>query len=180
VRDSPEFSPESNRPNPYPALRLDLPDAEATGRLGQGLGQRLPAGTILLLSGDLGSGKTTLVQGLGQGLGIPDPISSPTFTLVNEYPEGRIPLYHIDLYRLEGGEVTDLYLDAYWDERETAPGIVAIEWAERLLEMPPSALRIALTYAEGGGRGAVLSAATPDQLSLLQEVLPHGLLVDEV
>jgi tRNA threonylcarbamoyladenosine biosynthesis protein TsaE len=113
-------------------------------------------------------------------LGIPDPISSPTFTLVNEYPEGRIPLYHIDLYRLEGGEVTDLYLDAYWDERETAPGIVAIEWAERLLEMPPSALRIALTYAEGGGRGAVLSAATPDQLSLLQEVLPHGLLVDEV
>lgn len=134
----------------------------------------------MLLSGDLGSGKTTLIQGLGLGLGIADPISSPTFTLVNEYPEGRVPLYHIDLYRLAGEEVTDLYLEAYWDDREAVPGIVAIEWAERLTDPPCAALRIALAYAEGGGRCAILSAATPDQLSLLQEVLPHGLLVDEV
>lgn len=161
-------------------MELELPDAEATQRLGERLGQVLPAGTILLLSGDLGSGKTTLIQGLGLGLGIADPISSPTFTLVNEYPEGRVPLYHIDLYRLDGEEVTDLYLEAYWDEQETAPGIVAIEWAERLANLPPQALYLALTYADNGGRTVTLSSQNSAYQTLLENLLSHGLLVDEI
>lgn len=161
-------------------IELELPDAAATHRLGKSLGRRLPAGTIVLLSGDLGSGKTTLIQGLGLGLGIADPISSPTFTLVNEYLEGRVPLYHIDLYRLEGGEVTDLYLDAYWDDQETTPGIVAIEWAERLAHLPPQALHLALTYAGHGGRIVTLSSQNSAHRDLLENLLSHGLLVDEV
>ncbi|KAB1986703.1 tRNA (adenosine(37)-N6)-threonylcarbamoyltransferase complex ATPase subunit type 1 TsaE, partial [Haemophilus parainfluenzae] len=81
-------------------------------------------------------GKTTLVQGIGAGLGIVDPLSSPTFTLINEYPEGRIPLYHVDLYRLDPAQVEQLYLDLYWEGEEVEPGIVAIEWAERLTYQP--------------------------------------------
>ncbi len=161
-------------------MELELPDAAATQRLGEGLGRVLPAGTILLLSGDLGSGKTTLIQGLGLGLGISDPISSPTFTLVNEYLEGRVPLYHIDLYRLDGEEVTDLYLAAYWDDQETAPGIVAIEWAERLADLPTPALCIGLAYADDGGRKVTLATPNAVYTSLLEQALSHGLLVDEV
>ncbi|PSN11073.1 tRNA (adenosine(37)-N6)-threonylcarbamoyltransferase complex ATPase subunit type 1 TsaE, partial [filamentous cyanobacterium CCP5] len=93
---------------------LTLPDTSTTHDLGQQLGRCLPAGTVLLLRGDLGSGKTTLVQGLGTGLGITEAISSPTFNLVNEYLDGRVPLYHIDLYRLDPAEVDGLLLDIYW------------------------------------------------------------------
>jgi len=159
---------------------IDLPDELATRQLGERLGQCLTAPTVLLLSGDLGSGKTTLVQGLGAGLGITDPISSPTFTLVNEYLEGRVPLYHVDLYRLSTTEVDSLYLERYWDEQETAPGIVAIEWAERLSSAPSGALALALAYGEAGGRRAILSTTTASHLILLETALGHGLLVDEI
>src|SRR4028118_407740 len=107
-----------------------LADAEATRSLGLSLGQSLPAGSVILLEGDLGAGKTTLVQGIGEGLGISDPIVSPTFTLINEYMEGRLPLYHLDLYRLEAKQVAALNLETYWEGVEVTPGIVAIEWAE--------------------------------------------------
>ncbi len=82
-----------------------LPGPEDTDRLGRWLGRRLAAGTLLALKGDLGAGKTSLTQGLA-GTGVPDgcPVVSPTFTLANEYP-GRVPLYHLDLYRLEGDEL---------------------------------------------------------------------------
>ena len=131
-----------------------LPDAEATRQLGRNLAQSLPPGSVILLEGDLGSGKTTLVQGLGEGLGIKDPIVSPTFTLINEYPEGRIPLYHLDLYRLEPQEVEALNLEAYWEGIEFPPGIVAIEWAERLSYKPNNYLQISLTYQTDGSRQA--------------------------
>ncbi|MEB3210713.1 MAG: tRNA (adenosine(37)-N6)-threonylcarbamoyltransferase complex ATPase subunit type 1 TsaE, partial [Leptolyngbyaceae bacterium] len=75
---------------------------------------------------------------------IPDDIVSPTFVLVNEYHAGRIPLYHFDLYRLEPSQVGALMIEQYWDESEYEPGIVAIEWAERLGDRPPNALRIHL------------------------------------
>ena len=113
-------------------IKLSLADAAATRSLGVTLGQFLPPGSVILLKGDLGSGKTTLVQGIGEGLGITEPIVSPTFTLINEYTEGRLPLYHLDLYRLEPVEVTALHLETYWEGVEFPLGIVAIEWAERL------------------------------------------------
>ena len=133
-----------------------LADPEATRSLGVHLGQSLPAGSTILLEGDLGSGKTTLVQGLGEGLGITDPIVSPTFTLINEYPEGRLPLYHLDLYRLKPSEVSDLYLEQYWEGIELPLGIVAIEWAERMPEKPASYLSLCLNYSLNTGRYAEL------------------------
>lgn len=159
---------------------INLPDAQATYHLGYRLGQCCSPGTLLLLSGNLGAGKTTLVQGLGAGLGIVEPISSPTFTLVNEYLEGRIPLYHVDLYRLDPAQVGSLELDNYWDSGETIPGVVAIEWAERMLDYPQSAITLVLKDERVGGRQATLTAAGEFQIALLEEVTGNGLLVDEI
>lgn len=132
--------------DPKPWKKFLLADAEATRQLGVNLGQSLVAGSVLLLEGDLGSGKTTLVQGIGEGLGITESIVSPTFTLINEYTQGRLPLYHLDLYRLPSEEVRQLNLESYWNELEYPLGIVAIEWAERLIEKPPTYLKLCLTY----------------------------------
>jgi tRNA threonylcarbamoyladenosine biosynthesis protein TsaE len=137
-------------------MEIYLPDEAATRLLGVSLGQSLPAGSVILLEGDLGSGKTTLVQGIGEGLGITEAIVSPTFTLINEYTEGRLPLYHLDLYRLQPREVAPLHLETYWEGSEVSLGIVAIEWAERLPYKPCSYLHLSLTYSDTPGRRANL------------------------
>lgn len=134
-----------------------LASANSTFQLGVQLGRSLPAGTVILLEGDLGSGKTTLVQGLAHGLGIDEAIASPTFTLVNEYPEGRIPLYHFDLYRLNGPEVAQLHLETFMDPLEYKPGIMAIEWSERLGQRPDCYVLIRLTHTLDEGRYVTLS-----------------------
>lgn len=157
---------------------LNLPDSTATLALGQRLGQTLPAGTLLLLRGDLGSGKTTLVQGIGQGLGIADPIVSPTFTLVVEYLEGRIPLYHFDLYRLpaqsEAADLDRLGLDLYWDPAsdEVEPGLVAIEWSDRLQPLPSDGITLTLTPTAGGGRQAQWETQSPALVAILETIAP--------
>ncbi|NJL87491.1 MAG: tRNA (adenosine(37)-N6)-threonylcarbamoyltransferase complex ATPase subunit type 1 TsaE [Leptolyngbyaceae cyanobacterium SM1_1_3] len=160
-------------------MELVLPDAVATGRLGQWLGRSLSVGTVLLLRGDLGSGKTTLVQGIGAGLGITEMIDSPTFTLVNEYLTGRLSLYHVDLYRLEASGVESLHLEIYWEGIEVKPGIVAIEWADKLSYWPPQPLLLDLTYA-GEKRQAALQPSTLAQAQLLTLLSPDELLADEV
>jgi len=129
-----------------------LSDANATRSLGLQLGQVLPAHTVLLLQGDLGSGKTTFVQGLGEGLGVADPIDSPTFALINEYFDGRLPLYHFDLYRLNPAEAAALYPETYWEGDEKEPGIVAIEWSERLVYLPDNYLSLHFYYDNDSGR----------------------------
>lgn len=136
---------------------LFLPTATATHQLGIQLGQTLPVGSVLLLEGNLGSGKTTLVQGIGAGLGIEDSIDSPTFTLINEYLDGRVPLYHLDLYRLNLSETASLYPEIYWEGIEVKPGIVAIEWAERLSYKPQNYLEIRLEYDRESGRQVTFS-----------------------
>ncbi|MBW4464360.1 MAG: tRNA (adenosine(37)-N6)-threonylcarbamoyltransferase complex ATPase subunit type 1 TsaE [Pegethrix bostrychoides GSE-TBD4-15B] len=128
---------------------LTLANAAATKLLGAKLGQIVAAGTILLLKGDLGSGKTTFVQGLGAALCIQDPIVSPTFALIHEYPEARIPLYHFDLYRLQPDETAALNLEDYW-EGDYPAGVVAIEWAERLKYLPSEYLLIQLSTSGSG------------------------------
>ncbi|HEY9596289.1 MAG TPA: tRNA (adenosine(37)-N6)-threonylcarbamoyltransferase complex ATPase subunit type 1 TsaE [Cyanophyceae cyanobacterium] len=137
-------------------IKLFLADTDATRSLGKTLGQSLSPGSVILLEGDLGAGKTTLVQGIGEGLGLTDPIVSPTFTLINEYTEGRLPLYHLDLYRLQPEEVEALNLEIYWEGVEMPLGIVAIEWAERLPYLPDSYLRLHLTDSTDAGREAQL------------------------
>jgi tRNA threonylcarbamoyladenosine biosynthesis protein TsaE len=100
-----------------------------TRAAGRDLGAELESGAVILLSGELGAGKTVFVKGVAEGLGIdPRRVSSPTFTLVQEYHGGRLPLYHVDLYRLQSIEVDDLGLD----ELAWSGGVIAIEWADRL------------------------------------------------
>jgi tRNA threonylcarbamoyladenosine biosynthesis protein TsaE len=102
---------------------------EETAMVARGLAGTLDAGDVLLLSGELGAGKTAFVRGLAEGLGIADgEVSSPTFTLVHEYRGGRLTLYHVDLYRLERAATDDLGLD----EMGVADGVLAIEWPDRL------------------------------------------------
>jgi tRNA threonylcarbamoyladenosine biosynthesis protein TsaE len=136
---------------------IDLLDRAATLNLGKKLGESLAAGSVILLKGDLGAGKTTLVQGIGLGLGISEPISSPTFTLINEYTEGRLPLYHLDLYRLEAKDIEALYLENYWQGIEVDLGIVAIEWSERLTILPHNYLEITLLDRGEKGRQALMN-----------------------
>jgi len=157
-----------------------LPDDRATFALGQWLGKRLAAGTVLLLTGDLGAGKTTLTKGLGRGLDIPEEIDSPTFTLINEYDSGRLPLYHVDLYRLDGAESDRLGLESYWEGIEYPPGIVAIEWAERLRYGPPEPLKVALSHHSSGGRQAILTPASPSQTRLVEALTTDAILADEI
>ncbi len=125
-------------------MLISLPDERATEYLGEILGRTLTAGSVILLSGELGAGKTTLVRGLGRGLGIDEAIVSPTFSLINEYDRGRLPLYHLDLYRLTSAEVANIYPEIYWEGKEVTPGITAIEWAERLVDKPTDFLDISL------------------------------------
>jgi tRNA threonylcarbamoyladenosine biosynthesis protein TsaE len=115
-----------------------------TAAAGRALAPRLMPGSVILLSGDLGSGKTAFVRGVAEGLGVgPDDVSSPTFTLVQEYRGGRLPLFHVDLYRLnDPREVDDLGL-----EEIAAEGVLAIEWAERLPRPPRDGLRVLLEHA---------------------------------
>ncbi len=89
---------------------------------------QLEAGDVLLLDGDLGAGKTSLTKGLAAGLGITRPVKSPTFTIIREYQEGRLPLYHMDIYRLEDGGVEDLGLEEYFE----GDGVSVVEWPEFL------------------------------------------------
>ena len=112
---------------------------EETVGAGEQLGASLQPGDVVLLTGQLGAGKTAFVRGLARGVGAsPDDVSSPTFTLIQEYRGGRATLHHVDLYRLQAAEVADLGLD----ELVSSGGIVAIEWAERWDERPADAIDV--------------------------------------
>src|SRR6186997_3269939 len=109
---------------------------EETHKVARDLAARLSRGDVLLLSGDLGAGKTTFVRGLAEGLAIdPAEVSSPTFTLLHEYTGGRLTLYHADLYRLTRSATDDLGLE----EAGIRDGVLAIEWPDRLSHAMPGA-----------------------------------------
>lgn len=116
--------------------------AEETFRYGQLLGERVPAGSVICLNGDLGVGKTVFVKGVAKGLGVTEPVCSPTFTIVQEYREGRIPLYHFDVYRIEDPE--EMYEIGY-EEYFFGDGVCLIEWAEQIRELiPPDATQVTI------------------------------------
>ena len=120
-----------------------------TSAVGSDLARSLAAGSVVLLSGDLGAGKTAFVRGLAAGLGIdPEAVSSPTFTLIQEYRGGRLPLHHVDLYRLRSIEVDDLGLD----ELTLEGGVTAIEWPDRLPRQFASAVRVRIEHGDGDTR----------------------------
>lgn len=118
---------------------IDTDSPEATHAVGARLAALLRPGDLLLLRGELGAGKTQLAQGVARGLGIAQAVRSPTFTLIHEYHEGRLPLYHMDLYRLSGeGDIASLGLDDYL----SGSGVVIIEWPERADALPADALTL--------------------------------------
>lgn len=127
---------------------------EETAAAGRDLAATLSAGSAVLLYGDLGAGKTAFVRGLAEGLGIErDEVSSPTFTLMQEYRGGRLPLFHVDLYRLnDPREVDDLGLDEI-----TADGVAAIEWADRMRDRPEGAVIVRIAHGEGSSRSLQIS-----------------------
>ena len=114
-------------------MKLEVNSTQEMQHLGAVIAQTAQAHDLLLLNGDLGAGKTTLTQGIGRALGIKRPVKSPTFTIVREYPEARLPLYHMDFYRLEEDDLSSIDLNAYLAE----PGIVVIEWPEIVQEQLP-------------------------------------------
>lgn len=127
----------------------------ATRALASRLVATLAPGAVLLLHGDLGAGKTAFVRGLAEGLGVgEDEVSSPTFTLVHEYRGGRLPLHHVDLYRLPDASASleDLGLD-----ETAADGVLAVEWPERLARTVPGALHVRFTIVDDDTRGIVIS-----------------------
>ncbi|MBQ2893157.1 MAG: tRNA (adenosine(37)-N6)-threonylcarbamoyltransferase complex ATPase subunit type 1 TsaE [Oscillospiraceae bacterium] len=104
---------------------------QQTEEIGAALGKILTAGAVIAYEGDLGAGKTAFTRGLARGLGCTDPVTSPTYTIVNEYLSGRLPLFHFDMYRLHSSD--DLW-DIGWEDYLDRGGICAVEWSENVAD----------------------------------------------
>jgi tRNA threonylcarbamoyladenosine biosynthesis protein TsaE len=129
----------SNEPARIAATRSITRSAQETFQLGMWMGETLSRGAVFLLRGDLGAGKTVFAKGIAAGLGIdPAEVTSPTFTLVNNH-DGRLRVYHIDLYRLNEGAAAGLGLDEIFEQPDA---VAVVEWAERLGYIPPGAVDI--------------------------------------
>jgi tRNA threonylcarbamoyladenosine biosynthesis protein TsaE len=142
---------------------------EETRAFGEKLGRHITAGTTVALTGDLGSGKTAFVQGIAKGLQVPAEyyITSPTFTLINEYP-GRLRLHHVDLYRIEDPiEVEEMGLH----EILGSDGVAVIEWAERLgTELPAEHIRVHFEVTNDQSRHMTITAAESAAVAMLKNI----------
>lgn len=147
-------------------LTTDSPGETAT--LGDRLARKLWPNSVILLTGDLGVGKTVLAQGIGAGLGVKEPVTSPTFTIVQEYHTGRIPFFHADLYRVSGAqELEEIGFSEYFDR----DGVVLVEWPERLeYLLPEDYLEIGIHQEDGEKR----------RISLLGKGIKYEQLVDSL
>ena len=114
---------------------------EETERVGAALGKILNPGTVLAYRGDLGAGKTAFTRGLARGLGYAEPVTSPTYTIVNEYLGGRLPLFHFDMYRLASSD--DLW-DIGWDDYLDRGGVCAVEWSENVDDAMENAILVTI------------------------------------
>ena len=136
-----------------PSQRFITNGPEETEALGARLARALGPGAVVAFTGDLGAGKTAFVRGLARGLGIPDRVTSPTFTIVNEYEGGRLPLFHFDLYRL--GCADELF-DIGWEDYLARGGVCAVEWGERMEELlEPGTIRVDLRRGEDEDRRVI-------------------------
>jgi len=137
---------------------------EETEKLGAALAAKLKPGAVLAYRGDLGAGKTAFTRGLARGLGITDPVTSPTYTIVNEYLGGRLPLFHFDMYRLSSSD--DLF-DIGWEDYLDRGGICAVEWSENVADAMEDAILITIEKTgEDSRRIAVEGGAAYADLSL--------------
>lgn len=116
---------------------------EETEKIGAAMGRIIPAGTVLAYRGDLGAGKTAFTRGLARGLGFTEAVTSPTYTIVNEYLGGRLPLFHFDMYRLSSAD--DLF-DIGWEDYLSRGGVCAVEWSEQVADaLPEGTVYVTLT-----------------------------------
>lgn len=130
---------------------------DETRRAGAAIAERISAGDLICLHGSLGAGKTTLVQGLAEALSINEPVTSPTFTIINEY-SGSVPLYHVDLYRIGDREEFEMLgLDDYFN----GSGITCIEWSEKVEELLPHPLFVVAISIEADGSRRITMEEQP-------------------
>ena len=122
-------------------MQITTHSADETQALGQRLAKRLLPGDVIAYFGDLGAGKTALTRGIAQGLGVTDLVTSPTYTIVNEYLTGRIPLFHFDMYRL--GSSDELF-DIGWEDYLARGGVCAVEWSENVEDALLDAIHITI------------------------------------
>ncbi|MBC1413592.1 tRNA (adenosine(37)-N6)-threonylcarbamoyltransferase complex ATPase subunit type 1 TsaE [Listeria welshimeri] len=131
------------------------------------LGEKLATGDVILLEGDLGAGKTTFTKGIGEGLLIPQMIKSPTFTIIREYKKGRLPLYHMDVYRLDDTSADELGLEEYF----YGAGVSVVEWAQFVHEdLPEEYLEIKLFHIDENTRKIVVNPVGERYEQLAKEV----------
>ena len=122
-------------------------NVQETEGLGERLARRLHSGSVVAYWGDLGAGKTAFTRGLAAGLDIPGRVTSPTFTIVNEYEGGRLPLFHFDMYRLASA---DELFDIGWEDYLARGGVCAVEWSENVAEaMDESTIRVDIRRGDG-------------------------------
>ena len=132
-------------------MRFVTHSADETEALGERLAKTLLGGEIIAFTGDLGAGKTAFTRGLARGLGIPMRVTSPTYTIVNEYTGGRLPLFHFDMYRL--GSSDELF-DIGWEDYLNRGGVCAVEWSENVAEaLPEDTVWVDLRRLEGEDNG---------------------------
>lgn len=130
-------------------LRIHVRNEEESRMIGMELADKLTSGSVVALSGDLGTGKTTFTKAIAQGLGIKEMITSPTFTIIQEYEGGRLPLYHFDVYRLTSPD--ELYELGY-EEYFYGQGACVVEWAELIEDfLPENTIKIRIDYGENEG-----------------------------
>lgn len=150
-------------------VEIESESTEQTFAIGFAVGEKAGEGDIFALSGELGAGKTCFTGGLARGLGVDEhyTITSPTFTLINEYP-GRCRLYHFDVYRLNKiGELDDLGYDEY----VSGSGVVAIEWAEKITgALPPDTVTIHFKYVDENRRIITISGPQKRVLDLVKDI----------
>ncbi|MBE6975060.1 MAG: tRNA (adenosine(37)-N6)-threonylcarbamoyltransferase complex ATPase subunit type 1 TsaE [Ruminococcaceae bacterium] len=127
-----------------------------TERVGEALGKILTPGTVIAYTGDLGAGKTAFTRGLARGLGCTEQVTSPTYTIVNEYLSGRMPLFHFDMYRLRSAE--DLW-DIGWEDYLERGGVCAVEWSENVTEAMEDAIWVRIEKLDGDSRRITMEGA---------------------
>ena len=148
-------------------MELFVADENRMTELGEALGKRAFSGCFLALFGELGAGKTALARGVAKGCGCQETVHSPTFTILNVY-RGRLPVYHLDLYRLPAGD-EDVFCE--FEEYFYGEGVCAVEWAERLWMLPEERLDIRIAV-EGEGRRVLMEATDDRHFEMLRGILP--------
>lgn len=134
-------------------MRFLTNSPEETEALGAALGRVLEPGAVVAYRGDLGAGKTAFTRGLARGLGCREPVTSPTYTIVNEYLSGRMPLFHFDMYRLRSAD--DLF-DIGWEDYLDRGGVCAVEWSENVEEVMDGAITVSIEKTGENSRRIIL------------------------